>query len=117
MTFDNLLSQSQYRVALKHALANWMLGFDEKSFATEQVVECIPWDCKLNAVLPWDEVNFQFDLAIGSRGNWNHDNIVLENAEGERLRRDFWKTVEDKCDEICRLYTTFIAKANEGGAK
>lgn len=112
MKFTDELSEPKNRAALKHALANWMLGFDDESFATAQVVQCIPWDEELNAVIPWEEVDYEFDVAIGSRGDWNHDNIVFENEEGERLRRDFWKSVEDKCDEICRLYTALIAKAN-----
>lgn len=113
MKFDNLLSQSEYRVALKNALAEWMLGFDDEGFATGKVVQCIPWGNDLNAVLPWDGVNYDFDLAIGSRGEWCRREIVVNNADGEDLRRRFWAEVDGKCAAICEIYSKYIDKAND----
>ena len=112
MKFDNLLSQSQYRVALKNALADWMLGFDDEGFATGKVVQCIPCGKDLNAVLPWDAVCYDFDLAIGSRGSWCHREIVVNNLDGENLRRKFWAEVDSKCADICEVYDKSIGKAN-----
>lgn len=112
MKFDNLLSQSKYRVALKNALADWMLGFDGENFATGAVLQCIPWGKDLNAVLPWDAVDGEFDLAIGSRGEWCRREIVVNNEDGERLRRKFWAEVDSKCADICEVYEKSIGKAN-----
>lgn len=112
MKFENLLAQSDNRVALKNALADWMLGFDGEDFATGAVLQCIPWNDALNVVLPWEEVYGEFDLAIGSRGQWCRREIVINNEDGERLRRKFWLEVESKCSEICEVYRKSIVKAN-----
>lgn len=112
MKFDNLLSQSKYRVALKNALADWMLGFNGENFATRAVLQCIPWGKDLNDALPWDNVDGEFDLAIGSRGEWCQRGIVVNNEDGERLRRKFWAEVDSKCAEICEVYRKSIDKAN-----
>lgn len=112
MKFDNLLSQSKYRVALKNALADWMLDFDDERFATGKVLQCIPWSKDLNAVLPWDDVDYDFDTAIGSRGNWCRREIVVNNKDGEDLRRKFWAEVDRKCAAICDVYGKTIDKAN-----
>jgi hypothetical protein len=117
MKFDNLLSQSQYRVALKNALADWMLCFDGNDFATGNVLQCIPWNGDLNAVLPWDDVDYDFDTAIGSRGNWCRREIVVNNEDGENLRRKFWAEVDRKCAAICEVYKKSIDNANAIVAK
>lgn len=112
MKFDNLLSQIEYRVALKNAIAEWMLGFDGEGFSTFEVVQCIPWGNDLNAVLPFDKVIYELDLAIGSRGNWRRSEIVGTNEESEDLRHRFWLEVHGKCDAICKVYEKYIDKAN-----
>lgn len=112
MRFTDELSEPKNRSALKNALADWMLGFDGNDFATGEVLQCIPWGNDLNAVLPWDTVDGEFDLAIGSRGEWCQMRIVVNNADGEHFRRRFWSEVDSKCADICKVYRRSIDKAN-----
>lgn len=110
-TFTNKIS----RRALKKALILWATNVDGRDYATDGVLQEIPYTNAMSALVNWaDEPNEWIDTAIGPHRICDLEKIVTGDKR-EVTDLDEW--AERRTDAVMKAYDRVIALLNKEAAK
>lgn len=101
---------------MREKLFNWVLGSDGEEGTTYVLKSAIYWNETMNRLIPWDTtVDVEIEDAIGGRGSWNAYSLLRCDPSSEDLgyRKKFLDFIEEKLDNICKVYDKYIDMLNK----
>lgn len=112
MKFENKLNKD----LLEEALINWVLGSDGKYDETfYEIFDTIPWDNKMEKIIPCSDICADIDKVIGKRGDFNMYRLLKSNPTTKDLeyKNKFNTFIQSKIKNIAAVYEKKITELNK----